>query len=213
MDAVPSPEVVADGDVSGTDDMPFLIPSGWSTPDLTEEKAFTRRGVDPAKYFKVMDPTGIKYACSRCGVVFPGLHELDTHWLRNHGRAVANWTTLGKIFPAHTAFLRIRPILEAHQASLRSHHFVDTQRDVRTWSSENISCGSFEAAQCSGISGPCTWNSFGRPSTLFPEMLLDNLDRSLRESRASFDPVNPLDLSQSCLPLEPSHNVLTSLQT
>lgn len=155
-----------------------------------------------------MDPAGIKFACSRCGVVFPGLHELDTHWLRNHGRAVANWTTLGKIFPAHTAFLRIRPILEAHQASLRSHHFVDTQRDVRTWSSENISCGSFEAAQCSGISGPCTWNSFGRPSTLFPEMLLDNLDRSLRESRASFDPVNPLDLSQSCLPLEPSHNVL-----
>ncbi|XP_046340411.1 uncharacterized protein LOC124121458 [Haliotis rufescens] len=57
-------------------------------PFIPEKKKKTRQEVDPAKYFEVVDDTGIKYACSSCGNVYKWRKSLNKHWKEKHGGEV-----------------------------------------------------------------------------------------------------------------------------
>ncbi|KAK3086577.1 hypothetical protein FSP39_020484 [Pinctada imbricata] len=54
------------------------------TPILEKKKRKTRQEVDPGKYFEVLDETGVKYACSRCGNVYKWRKSLNKHWKEKH---------------------------------------------------------------------------------------------------------------------------------
>ncbi|XP_021351997.1 uncharacterized protein LOC110449447 [Mizuhopecten yessoensis] len=49
-----------------------------------KKKRKTRQEVDPAKYFEVLDETGVKYACSKCGNVYKWRKSLNKHWKEKH---------------------------------------------------------------------------------------------------------------------------------
>lgn len=57
-----------------------------------KKKRKTRQEVDPAKYFEVMDDTGIKYACSKCGNVYKWRKSLNKHWKEKHFGEMADIT-------------------------------------------------------------------------------------------------------------------------
>ena len=43
-----------------------------------------REAVDPAKYIRVQDVDGIKYACSKCGNIYKWRKSLNKHWKEKH---------------------------------------------------------------------------------------------------------------------------------
>ena len=53
-------------------------------PIVEKKKRKTRQEVDPGKYFEVLDDTGVKYACSRCGNVYKWRKSLNKHWKEKH---------------------------------------------------------------------------------------------------------------------------------
>ncbi|XP_041375329.1 uncharacterized protein LOC121388158 [Gigantopelta aegis] len=54
----------------------------------SEKKKKTRQEVDPAKYFEVVDDSGIKFACSCCGNIYKWRKSLNKHWKEKHNSEV-----------------------------------------------------------------------------------------------------------------------------
>ena len=53
-----------------------------------EKKKKTRQEVDPAKYFEVVDDSGIKFACSCCGNIYKWRKSLNKHWKEKHNSEI-----------------------------------------------------------------------------------------------------------------------------
>lgn len=91
-------------------------------PPKTTKKgtAPIREAVDPAKYIRVQDVDGIKYACSKCGNIYKWRKSLNKHWKEKHDGEIP--TPLG---PAGYAALNIPHLVGQGLAglpfSLKSH--------------------------------------------------------------------------------------------
>lgn len=66
-------------DHTGTDEAAVVVEQ-----PATEKKKAARQEVDPAKYFEVVDDSGIKYSCSKCGNVYKWRKSLNKHWKEKH---------------------------------------------------------------------------------------------------------------------------------
>lgn len=49
-----------------------------------KKKAVVREAVDPAKYVRIQDLEGIKFACSKCGNTYKWRKSLNKHWKEKH---------------------------------------------------------------------------------------------------------------------------------
>ncbi len=58
--------------------------------DKVKKKAVVREAVDPAKYVRVQDLEGIKFACSKCGNIYKWRKSLNKHWKEKHDGEIPN---------------------------------------------------------------------------------------------------------------------------
>ena len=67
------------------EEMEMTADDGLVIDDTMKQKTKrTRQEVDPAKYIEVMDDSGIKYSCSKCGNIYKWRKSLNKHWKEKH---------------------------------------------------------------------------------------------------------------------------------
>lgn len=67
------------------EEMDITADEGLVIDDTMKQKTKrTRQEVDPAKYIEVMDDSGIKYSCSKCGNIYKWRKSLNKHWKEKH---------------------------------------------------------------------------------------------------------------------------------
>ena len=59
-------------------------PSGGGTKLTKKGTVPVREAVDPAKYVRLQDVDGVRYACSKCGNVYKWRKSLNKHWKEKH---------------------------------------------------------------------------------------------------------------------------------
>lgn len=66
-------------------EVPVVTPPVSSTQKLTKKGTVpVREAVDPAKYVRLQDVDGVRYACSKCGNVYKWRKSLNKHWKEKH---------------------------------------------------------------------------------------------------------------------------------
>ena len=108
--------------------MPSLVDAGRAEGDKIKKKAVVREAVDPAKYVRIQDLEGIKFACSKCGNTYKWRKSLNKHWKEKHDGEIPtphgqNLITLnipqvkGKTTNINTALFSYAPLGAAPQRS------------------------------------------------------------------------------------------------
>ena len=69
---------------TGSTRMPSLVDTNRGEGDKVKKKAVVREAVDPAKYVRIQDLEGIKFACSKCGNTYKWRKSLNKHWKEKH---------------------------------------------------------------------------------------------------------------------------------
>ena len=69
---------------TGSTRMPTSMDTNRGESDKVKKKAVVREAVDPAKYVRIQDLEGIKFACSKCGNTYKWRKSLNKHWKEKH---------------------------------------------------------------------------------------------------------------------------------
>ncbi len=106
------------GSVSFTVDKPIIdiLPTTAAAKPKKGTTPF-REAVDPAKYIRIQDVDGIKYACSKCGNIYKWRKSLNKHWKEKHDGEIPT--------PINPSFTMLNvPQIKAAQNSLSSLQFA-----------------------------------------------------------------------------------------